>query len=503
MAFMVGYFWVLMMAGNYVRNLTIYIILIAFTMDVVIVSYNKTAIILMPIALGVSLFMFMRNRKRGGEAPPVSNAMRYGAMVACVLPAVWVVFSLMYVPPPTVAGEEHHLFSLAQKDSALGSRVGLIQVAGETMKHEPRRWLVGNGWGEFNDSMFRYALVPGVHVFENGERKPNWGFLDGNAYHSHCQPFEALTALGLPGMLLWFAVAFVIIWTLPSRLFWSCVPVLVALNAVSYLWFQLPNGVPLNGLMLAALCSVCSQHLPERKTSRRMWPVAGLGVVSVVMALTAMEQRGGMMYGERLFKGSRYLPVEQYPLRWLLSDMYRGADRLRVAAMGFALSLDKEHGDLDQRQHDWYGRFMDVGHEMMLSPSIGPRGRYLQLWLEYKLLLNLGYPLFADLGHRSVEEIRESVVTMAKVAPTRDDLSGFLLLNLDDVTHKDKALQITILREILDAAPNNRPSLWVLGHLLKDDPATAEEGEAMMRKAVAMHVQDVYAVTDDMLAPYR
>lgn len=257
----------------------------------------------------------------------------------------------------------------------------------------------------------------------------------------------------------------------------------------------------MQGMMLAALCAVSRRDVREQP--KRGLHLFGLVAAVVVMALTALQHNAAMYYGERVFKGSRYLTVDKYPLNWMLTDIYRGGDRLRVSAMGFALSLDKENGDIEERQRAWYALFMKAGHEMMVSPMIGPRGHYLELWLQYKLLLNLGYPIFADLGHEASENLRETVVTMAKVAPLRDDIASFYFLNFDDVTHSDKALQEDILREILAAAPNHRSAMWMLGNLLIRKPEGKAEGEALIRKAVAAHVEDVYAVTNEELAKWK
>ena len=503
LAFMVGYFWIMMMTGNYVRRLGVWIAMIAFTADVVIISFNKTAIALLPLVLLFSFGMYLRHKKQGAAAVLPGKRLRYIMVGLCFVPLAWVFFSAAYVPPESTQDEtgKLQLLNLSHKDSALGSRVGLIQIGVEAMKHEPKRWLVGDGWGGFNDSMFSYALLPGVHMFENGERKPNWEFVDGNAYHSHCEPLEALLALGIPGMLLWFAIPVVILLTLPAQFLWSCGPMLLLLNTTSFLWFQLPQCVPMNGMMLAALCSVCGPDGERQR--RRLWPALGLAMTVILMVVTATEQYAAMLYGERLYKGPRYLNLEHYPIEMVAVDMYRGADRLRTSAMGFALSLDKENGDIDERQHSWYERFMDVAHMMMVSPIIGPRGHYLELWLQYKLMLSLGYPIFADLGHRSADEMREAVIAMAKVAPLRDDLAAFYFLNLDDLTHHDTAVQIDMLRELLGVVPNHRSALWLLGNILIKKPDTKAEGEAMIHKAVALRVEDVYAVTDKELEPWK
>lgn len=505
LAFMVGYFWVLMMAGNYVRRPVVYGVLIFFTVDVLIASYNKTAIALMPFAMLISLGVFLWSRKKEGLGfLTPTKRVRMLAVGAIVLPISWIVFCGFYVPPVETGETEHlELLNLSHKDSALGSRIGLMQVGLDGLTYEPWRLVYGGGWGEYTDTMFKYALVDGVRMYYNGQRQPNWMFVDGNAYHTHCQPLEALLALGLPGFLLWFAMPIVLIMSIPSRLFWHCVPVLIVLNAVSFLWFQLPQCVPICALMWAALCVACAEGMPEKSVTRSSMPLVAASLCVVLMALSAWQQYEGMMFGEKLYKGSRVLEPKDLPLPWLLTDIYRGADRFRVASMGYALSLDRERGDVDARQRDWYGHFMAAAKQMMYSERVGARGRYQQLWLEYKLLLNLGYPMFEELGDIAVSEMREAALISSSLAPRRDDLATFYLLNIDDVTKGDKKLQVEILKELLAAVPEHRPALWLLGHHYLADPATYQEGMQMILKSVAMNVQTVYPITDEQLAPYR
>ena len=502
LAFMMGYFWVALMASGYVRTLRSWVILVVFTAEIFFVSYNKSAIALLPFALVGSFGVYLWFHRKGMEVPAPSRRMRFTMVAMCFLPLGWIFFSATYVPPENVHPDSYKsLSNLSHKNGALGSRVALIQVGVEAMKYEPRRWLVGNGWGEYTDSIFRYSLLPGVHMFENGDRKPNWQFVDGNAYHSHCQPLEALLALGLPGMLLWFAVPVVMLLRMPSRMFWSAAPMILLLNTVGFLWFQLPQCVPMQGLMLAAMCHVSQQ--PQVQQKQRRWVVSFcFFVVSLVMALTALQQNDSMMYGERLYKGPRYLGLENYPVEMMAMDMLRGGDHLRVSASGFAMSLDKENGDFDKRQHDWYAHFMRMGQLMSGSARIGPRGRYMELWLQYKLLLNLGYPIFSDLGHQTVKNIRKTVTDMARIAPQRDDIASIYFMNIDSMTHGDKAVQEQVYRDILAIVPQHRPALWLLGNLLIEQKKSKAEGEAMIRKAVALRVQDVYGVLDKELKPW-
>lgn len=503
LAYMAGYVWVMAMVAGYMRRPAMMGLLIFFLMDIIVVSYNKTGIVLMPLAFGLSLAMYLHARRHNipDDAEP-SLRSRNLAILCCLLPMLWVGLAAVYKAEDT-GDVTDSLLGLSHKDGSLGSRVGLNQVALSTMAHEPRRWLIGAGWGDFNDSMFKYALVDGVRMFYKGERKPNWMFVDGNAYHSHCQPLEALLSLGLPGMILWFAMPIILIRQLKGQLFWMVAPVIVAMNGISFMWFILPQCVPMCGLMWAALSVACRKEEKAPSPKQRMVGIVLASIGVIVMTLSVQQEYQGMMFGERVYKGTRSRPASEFPLSYMLTDVYRGGDRLRVSAMGYGLSLDGERGDVDTRQRDWYALMMDAGEVMMNSPYIGPRSGYLYLWTHYKLLLNLGYPNFAELGERAVHDMPDAIMKVTRSAPLRDDIASFFFLNIDDVVGKDKVQQERIYRDILKIAPGHRSAKWMLGHLLLEKPGGQAEGEALIREAVAAEVWRVYPVTDEQMARWR
>lgn len=502
LAFMAGYFWLLVMCAGTVRTAAAYAGLLLFSFTVLYISHNDAGMVIAGAAMLASFVAHLLEKKAGLPTFLQPSAFwRRMALLACLAPMLWVGFGLAYSGSGADGGDGSFP-PLSDKDSPLGSRIGLIQVAGAALANEPHRWVMGNGWGEFTDSMFKYALVDGVYVFHNGQRDPNWAFVDGRAYHSHCQPLETLLALGLPGMALWFALPMLVILALPAALFWSCAPVVAALVAMAYFWFQLPQCVPYQALALAALFSQCGAQARPREGVRGCWLKAGLGVAALMMAWSASQQWQAMRYGEKLHDVAEDASAPLLPLDWLARDLPRGGDRLRASATGYAVALGRESA-VNKLQRDWYGRYMEAAHAAALAPRSGARTVSLEVWLQYKLLLDLGFPAFAELGHQAVLDLPEAVIRTAKAAPLRDDMATNLLLNLPDITHGDTARQAEILRGILAVAPSHRGALWVLGHLLRQSPDTEKEGDAMMHRAAALGVERVFPVTDSELAPFR
>jgi hypothetical protein len=504
LAFLAGYLWIMVMAARPKNDTAMVSTLAAFCLAVLYISHNTTGIVMVSAAILASAAVHLLEAH--SRLPAILRAgtgWRRLALLGCLLPMAWVFFSMSYTESAHYeARDETGFLSLSSKDGPLGSRIGLIQVAEAGLRHEPHRWLAGNGWGEFTDSMFKYALVDGVYVFHEGKRQPNWAFVDGRAYHTHCQPLEALLALGLPGMMLWFALPMLVLMALPAALFWSCAPMVVALVGVAYFWFQLPQCVPYQALALAALFSQCPPQARLREGVKPLWLKAGLGVAALLMAGSALLQLDALRYGERLHEVAEGRTEPVLPVEWLARDNMRGGDRLRGSAMGYALILGQT-GTVSEAQRDWYGRYLLAAKEAAHSPHSGARLIHLELWLQYKLLLDLGFPVFAELGHQAVMDLPETVLRVAKAAPLRDDVATNMLLNLSEMTRGDVARQTSILKGLLAAAPDHRGALWVLGHLLRQSPGAEPEGEAMLRRAVALGVERVFPVTEAELAPFR
>jgi len=496
LAFMVGNLWIAAASCGAVKHKIHYALLILFTAVVLVISHNKSAMVLIPAAMLFSVAaMALSHHPFAARFFEVGKKWRALMVAACFLPMGWIAFSVAYGGSVGINNSGSFMDTVLHKEDGIGSRVALNQVAVSTMQHEPVRWLAGAGWGRFTDDIFKYALVDGVYVFKDGVRKPNWTALEGFAFHSHSQPLEVLLSLGLPGLLLWFAFPVIALLTLPRHLFWSCAPMLVGLVALYYFWFELPQCFAYDALLLAALSNTC--HFTPRP-ARFMKPFCvAIAACSTAMLCSVWQQTEAIDYGEKLVSATKEnKPFTDYTLDWLVSDLKRGGDRLQSASIGYAAQLgDKK--SISGNERVWYGLLMEAAHIAAVSPKTGPRVASQELWMQYKLLIDFGgWRSFAELGHKAVLSMPDVALEMCRRVPLRDDFETMFLLNLPAITHDDKAQQEAILRKILAVAPAHRPAMWMLGQLLSAEQGHEAEGVTLMKEAVLHGVDTVYPVTN-------
>ena len=504
--FMAGYLWIAALCWQPIRSKFRYGVWLTAFGVLLWVTQNRTAMLFMGAALlagALPLFLSSHRGIRRFFYP--SRRWKIAALAACLLPFLWVAFSIHIVTfqPYLSEADTHSEFSITNKNGAIGGRIPFLQVAMRAMQHEPLRWLIGDGWGRFTDDTYQYALVDGVHLYQNGQYQPNWDALrDVPVVHSHCQPVEALLSLGLPGMILWFAIPMLALWHLPRRLFWPVTPMLVALVMLSYFWFEQAQDLPFRALALAALCHV---SLPRTRANAPNMTVLILAITCLIMGWSAWQQREAMVYAQRLRTALLTSPAANYPEEWLTEDSKRGGDRLRQAAILYEILLTQEvktHPTEDM-DRGWYALFLRATHDYAHAPHSNPHAAATELLLMYKLFGALSVPSLAPLKWEIFPQIPDAVLLAARKAPLRDDIAATLLKNLARFTNNDPAKQLDFLHQLLAVNPIHRGALWVLGQLLRQTPGHEKEGEAMLRRTAALGVERVFPVTDAELAPYK
>ena len=509
--FMAAYTGIAMMCCGWLcgrRGLTAYAV---FFISILCISNNRSAMATLGVGIGLTLLVHYVQQKgllrRFLYPGPCWRAIAVGL---CLLPFLWVAFcvNLGMVQPyldrlknaERQAGPRSE-FLLTDKEGAIGSRVPYVQVAVATMKHEPVRWLVGGGWGRFTDDLYQYALVDGVYVYRDGKRDPNWSALqDVTAVHAHNQPLEALLSLGLPGMLLWFAIPMLSIWYLPRRLFWPVAPMLVALVMLSFFWFELVQDMPFRALMLASVCHVSTARCRLRR--KKEWLVPLLACACLSMGWSAWEQREAILYSQTLRVALLTQSDKDYPEARLLEDAKRGGDRLRESALMYELSLAHtiKNQPADDIDRGWYRLFLHATHDYAALPGSHPRAASTGLWLIYKLSSELDYPSFTAVKQEWFPRIPEDLLMIAAKAPLRDDVAATYLYNLPQITDHNVSKQMNFLTQLLTLAPGNRGALWAYGNLLHQVSGREAEGKVMMRAAVARGLQTVYPVSNNEIA---
>ncbi len=496
LAFMAGSVWIAALCGGAVRVPFRYGLLVVFMVLVVGVSQNKSAMIVFPIALATSGFVACAMRFPVYQHfLKISHYWRMTAIVACFIPLLWVWFCVAY-GGTLGTNPNDPLFS---KDSGLGSRVALNQVVFSTLQHEPSRWLIGDGWGRFTDDIFKYALIDGAYFYHDGKISPNWTPLQGDAYHSHSQPMEVLLSLGLGGLLLWFAIPVVLLLKLREDHFWNTAPMLVAMVVLYYFWFELPQCLAFDALLLVSMCTASHE---EKRLHPNRWYIPAIAVLGLVMAVSSYLQLQTMRFSDKLSDKEFHKPNDVITLNSVVANIVHGGDHLHNMVITFADELQGQKTITDDQRY-FYTLLMNAAGIAAQSPSAGARLVSTELWMQYKLLIDFGkFPSFAELGHQAVLSITDSMMQVLRAAPLRDDYATFYLLNFDAITHGDKSRQEEILRQMLSITPNHRAALWVLGKLLQSQESRKDEGVRLMQRAASLGVDKVYPVTENELKEY-
>ncbi|MGE3714353.1 MAG: O-antigen ligase family protein [Alphaproteobacteria bacterium] len=501
LAFSAGYLWLAVTASGHSRQPTYMLALIALTYSALLISTNLTAMILMGIALMAAVITsYPRLPTRLQALAKPGRFWRGFSLAACVLPLLWVGFS---------AGS-HHLAldkrqdaigTLSDNDDSMGARILINRMAVRALLEEPQRLVIGSGWGNFSNDSYKYALVEGVRAYENGIRKANAQHIYGSAFHSHSEPMEVLLSFGLIGLVLWFAIHMLVIRRMPTEGFWHTVPMMVAIVCLYYFWFVLPQVLAYQALAWCALCAAL-QGTPSPATPK-LHKASLLVVAALVftMAGSAWAQYRALQFGDDVnFVPRNEMPTAKHTA-WLMEEIGRGGERLRVGAENFALwgwdvSNGKDTGNYDIHWHD---NFLAAAEAMEQSASAGPRNRMLLLWYYYKLLLDYGDSEHAQLRSKATRGIKDSILLLSKLAPGREDIAAPFLMNLDAYTKGDIADSVEILANILAVHPEHRSALWLLGHIYLTEPQFAAEGERMIRHAVAAGVDRVYPISNTEL----
>ncbi len=505
LAFMAAYIWIAFYAGGYAKKAGWLCGLIIVMYITLYLSENMAATLLLALAmLATTLLSYPRYPAFLQRLTNVTLHWRRAAIVICFLPVLWIGYSAGMVNF-SFEDNEHMQAGFSDKGGSLGARIVLNHIGVAAMKHEPYRWIAGSGWGRFTDDTYKYALADGTtYAFENGILRPNSGQINGSAFHSHCEPLEILLALGLPGLILWFAFPLIVLWRLPKELFWGIAPMLVALVVLSYLWFQLPQVVAFQALAWCALCTVLPATRQLKPLGTRM-AAGGLLALAVIMAWSAVEQREASRYGDILYNFMYAELIIPFDPAYLKTDLRRGGSRLRVSAENFTLrawdSTFKDKSGNDYRE--WYGHFLDSTEAMARDERAGERNQMTNLWLQYKLLLDFTDDSYGMLRTRATKGIEESILQLTRLAPLREDLAAAFLKGLPDYTHNNIGQQVEILVKILTIAPEHRGAMWLLGKIYLTHPEYKEEGSRMLKRAVELGVERVYPVTVEEANPWR
>jgi len=487
LAFIAVYLWLAFACSGKLRSPKTYIAMMVICIFTIFSTTNTTAnFLVFPMLIGmgiVFLFRFWRNKPRWILLIITpSKIWKILAVIGILLPLSWVGIS-----------QKQELFQC--KNHPMSARAVYNQVIIAEIYHEPKILLIGKGWGEFNDDMFKYGMVDGLYSFKNGVYQPNCMWLAGTVFHPHNQPMQALLAGGLVGFVIFMLLPILAIFPLRRSLFWWCVPVFIALNAVGFTWFTLPQVLPFQALAFAALCAGRPAQIRDVYNVPK-WVFAPAFAIAVLFAFCGWQQYQEILYGERLVAIMGEDPNNSEVASFLAEDLARGGDRFIEGAQHYTQVIaDKVNsGEATQTDRDWYRVFLEITHQAALEKISG--ARFVKLDVEFSMMP------FRWLKNSPIDYLKpqikvnllDNIIRISALAPEREDFIAPFLLSLEDISNGDINKQKEILEKILAVAPKHRAALWLLGgiYIKSPDQKIKQKGLEMMSLAKELGVDRVF-----------
>lgn len=495
LVFMMGYVWLTFMATDLAKNARLLFALVVVSFLTLYLSDNNTGIIIFLPVIAFTVLMHTNTRL---QSLLRTEHWRYVAALAAVLmPLLWMAFCHYYPMNHQAADDASVLSEIAsEKQGGFGSRLALVEIGLNAVAHEPEKLLAGRGWGNSSDIVFSYGLLDDIRTVGQGYWKTSWPLINGEIYHIHNQPLEALLALGIFGMVLWLLLMASVLWYLPGHYFWRCAPMLLGLCGLSCLWFQLPQLIAFHALAWAALMHLC---LAEHATPKPLPKAAYLFLaVSVAMLWSAHTQRTVMRESDTLYAGlNGGQPTPDYAAL-LANDIHRGGDRTRTMSINYTFDLivNSKKEPATATQAEWMRALLQSADEGLLQTHAShSRAAFLSMWMRFRILADIDGNGFPALRREVSASLVDSILEVAKRAPLRDDMATIFLINIQDFTGGNVEKQIDILQKILAIAPNHRPALWLMGGLLATHPETHATGIQMQKQALELGAARIYPIS--------
>lgn len=383
------------------------------------------------------------------------------------------------------------------KRGSMAIRAAMHEIGVQTISDKPLRLMVGEGWGIFLSDNFRYALTKGTHLYKDGIFDSYAPLHENPSFHSHDQALEALLALGVVGLVLWFLFPLSVICTLPRQYFWQVIPVLCAVIVMSFLWFYFPVQLAYVALGYGAFAHACLRGAP-RKVLSSQWCLLLMFVVTVVMAVSSALHYDAMRYGKNLMQAAFNEPAQNYPEDWIEKDIARGSDRL-----AFILQQQLQARDIRKLATDndiqWKNQLLGA----LKTMAYDERSSAIYIAVELALQKQLSDGDFTATAPLRVgtSAWKAAVLHAARIAPRRDDLSTPFLQAVDNSSlgTEDK---IAIYEELLAVVPTHRPARWLT---IKESLAniTIDNDRALLKQKAfdLLHqgLSDVYPISPERI----
>lgn len=498
--------------------------MIALFIPIFFISQNKTGMILLPGALMLTGISLAFRKFPNGPFQNPGKIWRSLAVFACLAPLCWIGISsnIHWMPEKTLIADGSDADG-SRNAGSFETRMEYNQYLFSLIANEPGLLLHGNGWGRFSDNQFKYGIIDGTYAFKDGKFLPTAVAYNNDSEHAHAQPVEALVAGGVLNLLLWLLIPIYVIWNIPKAFFWVCVPTIVAVTIMGYLWYFTPFSFAFLAMYWFVLSDVTAGKTQAHPAKR--WQTILLFFAFLAMGVSGWQQTLANVETRKLFLSVFTENPETYDPKIIEADLARGGERTKQIIQWWLLFSYEIRGEFAE---GWYHNMISASRIASQSPHVGSRLALMELVIQNMVffqnfyidwyvpvrdrsfLPNSRVPLLPNtvtkrLKPAAMATYPDMIKRLALRAPLREDLAAPYLHSVIEPQLKNKANDeaVSLLRDLLQIAPEHRSALWLYGSYLRHQSGHEEQGLAMQKKAALLGVEKIYPVTDKQLSEFK
>jgi len=374
-------------------------------------------------------------------------------------------------------------------NGSFGVRMLINRAGYDFLRDKPIVTLLGDGFGGFNDILYRYAVTDGVTLYDQKDYA-NWNIVTGHAFHPHNEWMYMLTSAGIVGLLLWLAFLISLLRVRPEFAY-SVIPAWLAYQCLSTVWFIVP--IVTGFFAIAIACSVQCSALRVRPIPVKL-PRATIlmaPIVGILFFIGACMQYIAANEGQRMItRIQQSLPSNEVkPIR----DFGMGGLRQWwVATLMQNYLNDKPLTNTPYKESDvaWLRANLFLMHQVAQRETKIMRVDAYRLNVTNDVMQY--YQKLDGIWQHTANELRaawkDEAMKFALKEPTRLDLltpyfEYWLNQYAEAKTEEEKAAAIDAARslatELLKTYPQNPILRWYYGKTLMTNPKTEARGIAM------------------------
>jgi hypothetical protein len=380
----------------------------------------------------------------------------------------------------TMNPENGELFN----NGSLGTRILMNRAAYDFITSNVGSLLLGNGFGSYNDTLFRYSVTDGVKLYQPNAYA-NWYLVTGHAFHPHNAWIYMLVSSGFIGVMLWLAFSYGLLRHITAYTS-VIIPGWLAYQCLSAVWFTVPIITVFFALALASTMhsmSPAQRHLP----SKPWLPSLLLVVAAAYLIAATLHYRVATQTEAQLTQIQTSLPeanmraIDDYGMggmhQWWVAVLL--GDYLNMKA---AQNIPFKESDVA-----WFEAMQRMLQQASAeSRKIARIDAYLLGAANDSMLLYAPTGnLWSATAERTMREWPEIALRFGLAEPTRTDILAqyfeYLIRHYQQTQNADdKRTAIHIItrlsRAILKRHPENAVAHWYYGNALIAESATEAEG---------------------------